>query len=111
MEVITRFAGSGSDFIFGFWFQKQCREGYRYRYTSFFNLFATREPQTDGLGERFNQTLKEMLQKTATEDGKDCDKLIPYTFYGKDIRGSNRSRPGKGVTRAIRICIMLVMRE
>ena len=28
-------------------------------------------PQTDGLVERFNQTLKEMLRKSAAEDGKD----------------------------------------
>ena len=27
-------------------------------------------PQTDGLVERFNQTLKEMLRKTASEEGK-----------------------------------------
>ena len=29
-------------------------------------------PQTDGLVERFNKTLKEMLRKSAVEDGKDC---------------------------------------
>ena len=28
-------------------------------------------PQTDGLVERFNQTLKEMLQNSAREEGKD----------------------------------------
>ena len=38
-------------------------------------------PQTDGLVERFNQTLKEMLRKTAQEDGKDWDKLIPYVLF------------------------------
>ena len=37
--------------------------------------------QTDGLVERFNKTLKSMLQKTATEEGKDWDKLIPYLFF------------------------------
>ena len=63
-------------------------------------------PQTDGLVERFNQTLKEMLRKSAAEDGKDWDKLIPYVLfayrevpqestgyspfellYGRDVRG------------------------
>ena len=38
-------------------------------------------PQTDGLVERFNQTLKEMLRKTASEEGKDCDKLLPYVLF------------------------------
>jgi len=33
--------------------------------------------QTDELVERFNKTLKSMLQKTATEEGKDWDKLTP----------------------------------
>ena len=37
-------------------------------------------PQTDGLVERFNQTLKAMLRKTA-EEGKDWDRLIPYLFF------------------------------
>lgn len=38
-------------------------------------------PQTDGLVERFNQTLKEMLRKTATAEGKDWDKLIPFVLF------------------------------
>ena len=33
---------------------------------------------TDGLVERFNQTLKAMLRKAAVEKGKDWDKMIPY---------------------------------
>ena len=37
--------------------------------------------QTDGLVERFNRTLKAMLRKTATEDGKDWDRLIPYLLF------------------------------
>ena len=37
-------------------------------------------PQTDGLVERFNQTLKAMLRKTA-EEGKDWDRLIPYLLF------------------------------
>ena len=63
-------------------------------------------PQTDGLVERFNQTLKAMLRKTATREGKDWDKLLPYVLfayrevpqastgfspfellYGRDVRG------------------------
>ena len=64
-------------------------------------------PQTDGLVERFNQTLKSMLRKAATEECKDWDKLVPYLLfayrevpqastgfspfellYGRDVRGS-----------------------
>lgn len=37
-------------------------------------------PQTDGLVERFNRTLKSMLRKCANE-GKDWDKLIPYLLF------------------------------
>nr|XP_061838109.1 protein NYNRIN-like [Nerophis lumbriciformis] len=38
-------------------------------------------PQTDGLVERFNYTLKKMLKKLADEDGKDWDHLIPYVLF------------------------------
>ena len=38
-------------------------------------------PQTDGLVERFNQTLKTMLRKTAKEEGKNWDKLLPYVLF------------------------------
>ena len=38
-------------------------------------------PQTDGLVERFNQTLKGMLRKTACEEGKDWDRFIPYVLF------------------------------
>ena len=38
-------------------------------------------PQTDGLVERFNQTLKSMLKKAATDSGKDWDRLIPYLLF------------------------------
>ena len=37
-------------------------------------------PQTDGLVERFNGTLKSMLRKTAVE-GKNWDKLLPYLLF------------------------------
>lgn len=38
-------------------------------------------PQTDGLVERFNQTLKAMLRRAATEEGREWDKLIPYLLF------------------------------
>ena len=38
-------------------------------------------PQTDGLVERFNQTLKSMLRKVATSEGKDWDKMVPYLLF------------------------------
>ena len=38
-------------------------------------------PQTDGLVERFNQTLKTILRKAATDEGKDWDKLVPYLLF------------------------------
>ena len=37
--------------------------------------------QTNGLVERFNQTLKDMIRKAATEDGKDWDKLFLYVLF------------------------------
>ena len=38
-------------------------------------------PQTDGLIERFNQTLKSMPRKALTNEGKDWDKLVPYLLF------------------------------
>ena len=38
-------------------------------------------PQTDGLVERFNHTLKTMLRKAATDEGKDWDRLLPYLLF------------------------------
>ena len=38
-------------------------------------------PRTDGLVERFNQTLKSMLRKCAAEEGKDWDKTIPFLLF------------------------------
>ena len=38
-------------------------------------------PQTDGVVERFNQTLKGMLRKTACQEGKDWDSYIPYVHF------------------------------
>ncbi|KAL0169058.1 hypothetical protein M9458_037280, partial [Cirrhinus mrigala] len=39
-------------------------------------------PQTDGLVERFNQTLKQMLRRVAAEDKTDWDLMIPYVMFG-----------------------------
>ncbi len=38
-------------------------------------------PQTDGLVERFNQTLKNMLSKFVSDTGKDWDKWLPYLLF------------------------------
>ena len=38
-------------------------------------------PQTDGLVKRFNRTLKSMLRKTVTDEGKDWDRLLPYVLF------------------------------
>ena len=38
-------------------------------------------PQTDGLVERFNKTLKSMLRKVVSKEGKDWDQLIPYCSH------------------------------
>ena len=38
-------------------------------------------PQTDGLVERFNSTLKSMLRKAADDEGKDWDRLLPYLLF------------------------------
>ena len=52
-------------------------------------------PQTDGLVERFNGTLKEMLHKAIA--GKDWDKLIPYLLiaYREVPRASMSFSPFK----------------
>uniref|UniRef100_A0A9J8CRS1 Gypsy retrotransposon integrase-like protein 1 n=1 Tax=Cyprinus carpio carpio TaxID=630221 RepID=A0A9J8CRS1_CYPCA len=39
-------------------------------------------PQTDGLVERFNQTLKQMLRCVAAEDRWDWDQMLPYVLFG-----------------------------
>ena len=38
-------------------------------------------PQTDGLVERFNKTLKAMLRKIATDEGCSWDKMLPYVLF------------------------------
>ena len=60
-------------------------------------------PQTDGLVERFNQTLKQMLRQLIEGEGREWNKLLPYVLfayrevpqfsspfellYGRDVRG------------------------
>lgn len=39
------------------------------------------QPQTYGLVERFNQTLKRMLQKFVADTGQDWDKLLPFLLF------------------------------
>ncbi len=39
-------------------------------------------PQTDGLVERFNQTLKQMLRRVAAEDKRDWDRMLPCVLFG-----------------------------
>lgn len=38
-------------------------------------------PQTDGMVERFNQTLKAMLRKFVSEMGSDWDYWLPYLLF------------------------------
>ena len=38
-------------------------------------------PQTDGLVERFNKTLKSMLKKVVDKDGRNWDFLLPYLMF------------------------------
>ncbi len=39
-------------------------------------------PLKDGLVERFNQTLKQMLRSVAAEDKCDWDRMLPYVLFG-----------------------------
>jgi len=38
-------------------------------------------PQTDGLVERFNRTLKSLLRKLVNKEGRDWDRLLPYILF------------------------------
>lgn len=48
-------------------------------------------PQTNGLVERFNKTVKAMVRKTVSEDGKDWDKMIPsyLLFTNREVPQSS----------------------
>ena len=84
-------------------------------------------PQTDGLVERFNRTLKSMLQKSVSEEGKDWDRLLPSVrfayrevpqsstgfspfelLYGRSVRGpggpwTSCESPGKHLRKVMRV--------
>ncbi|CDQ92886.1 unnamed protein product [Oncorhynchus mykiss] len=49
-------------------------------------------PQTDGLVERFNQMLKNMLRKFVADTGKDWDKWLPFLLTGRCLRHRQVSR-------------------
>ena len=38
-------------------------------------------PQTDGLVERFNKTLKALLRKLVSKEGRDWDRLLSYVLF------------------------------
>jgi len=52
-------------------------------------------PQSDGLVERFNRTLTDMLAKTVDQSGRDWDKRIPYVLYAyrTSVQESTRESP------------------
>lgn len=41
--------------------------------------------QMDGLVERFNQTLKNVLQKFVADTGRDWDKWLPFVFFAFQV--------------------------
>ena len=52
-------------------------------------------PQGDGLVERFNRTLTEMLSKTVEKNGKNWDDKLPYVLfaYRTSVQESTRESP------------------
>ena len=52
-------------------------------------------PQTDGLAERFNQTLTAMLSKVVERSGKDWDLKLPYVLfaYWTSMQESTKESP------------------
>eukprot|EP00795_Rhopilema_esculentum_P006818 gene6818-12410_t len=47
-------------------------------------------PETDGLCERFNGTLKNMLRKAATNDYPNWDKMLPYLLFAyREVPGES----------------------
>ena len=52
-------------------------------------------PQSDGLVERFNRTLTDMLAKTVDQSGRDWDKRIPYVLYAyrTSVQESTKESP------------------
>ena len=70
-EVLT---DQGSNFI-----SKLLKEIYRLLHIKTLRT-SPYHPQKDGLVERFNQTLKALLRRVASE-GKDRDKMLPYLLF------------------------------
>ena len=52
-------------------------------------------PQTDGLVERFNRTLTNMLSKRVDRDGTDWDLHLPYTLFAYRASIQESRVPGK----------------
>ena len=52
-------------------------------------------PQTDGLVERFNRTLIDMLAKTVEKSGRDWDARLPYVLfaYRSSMQESTKESP------------------
>ena len=52
-------------------------------------------PQTDGLVERFNRTLTNMLAKTVEKNGRDWDRHLPYVLfaYRTSVQASTGESP------------------
>ena len=52
-------------------------------------------PQGDGLVERFNRTLADMLSKTVEKSGRDWDECLPYVLfaYRSSMQESTRESP------------------
>ena len=71
-EILT---DQGSNFT-----SKLLREMHRMLYISPIRT-SPYHPQTDGLVEMFNQTVKAMIRRSAVAEGKDWDKLIPYLLF------------------------------
>ncbi|KAJ1174959.1 hypothetical protein NDU88_000250 [Pleurodeles waltl] len=50
------------------------------------------QPQTDGLVERYNRTIKSLLKKTISDAGRDCGRKLPLVLYA--IRTHEQSSMG-----------------
>lgn len=71
-EILT---DQGTNFISNLLKQVYQLLGIKSVHTTFYH------PQTDGLRERFNQTLKQMLRKFVNETGSDWDQWLPYLLF------------------------------
>ena len=76
----------GSNFMSRLLFLMYERLGIQARRTSPYH------PQTDGLVERFNQTLKAMLRRFVDADARNWDTLLPYMLFA--YREAPQSRTG-----------------